>query len=409
MKREWLALLLVYTWAPVVVAQEDARDLLTRGKLEADSGNLSAAAATFLSVVDDKAAPSALKCEAAVRLGLARRQLGDARGAAQVFARAWGECASDKEARRLIVEAVYGALPGSDRWDAIWQQVEFKVTAATTDRPEVAIEWPGVPSAQKAYTGAPVTLKCADCALTDVLRILATTESLNLVVHPDQQKPPGRITLQARDMPWDEALDRVLAPNGLAARRSAKLLEVGRPEQVARTAGHAKAYTGKPIALDLAEADLQDVFRLFADITRLNVVVHPGTRGKVTAKLKDVPWDEAFDLILAANGYAANRVGNMIEIGRPQRLGTLRQFAGAPIDIDFVRVDIHDALRQLAEKGGKALVIEPELGRVLQGKVTLKLDQVPWDQAFDIVVRVNGLTWKPDGAKLLVDRPPDTR
>jgi type II secretory pathway component HofQ len=248
--------------------------------------------------------------------------------------------------------------------------------------------------------------------LTDVLRILATTAGLNLLAHPGHQKSLGTITLQARNMPWDEALDRVLTPNGLVARRTTKVLEVGRPEQLAHTTegvGRAEAHRGAPISLDLADADLQDVFRLFADMTRLNVVVHPGTRGKVTAKVKDMPWDEALDLILAVNGYAANRVGNMIEIGQPQRLGQLRHFEGAPIDIDYVRADLRDVLQQLAEKGGKTLAIEPELGLTLRGMVTLKLVRVPWDQAFDVLVRLNGLAWRPLGAAVRVERRAEAR
>jgi type II secretory pathway component HofQ len=413
MKREWLAMVLLGAWAPAMAAKEGAQDLLTRGKLETDSGDQRAAAATFLRVADDKSAPPALKWEALVRLGLARKQLGDARGAAQAFGRVWDEYGREKEARRLLVEAVYGALPGSDRWDAIWQEVDFKVTDAATARPVVAVEWPGVPQASKAYTGTPATLNCADCPLTDVLRILATTAGLNLIAHPGHQKSLGTITLQARNMPWDEALDRVLTPNGLVARRTPKVLEVGRPEQLARTAEgaaeRAKAYTGAPVSLDLADGDLQDIFRLFADITQLNVVVHPGTRGKATAKVKDMPWDKALDLILATNGLAAHRVGNLIEIGQPERLGKLQHFEGAPIDIDYARADLRDVLRQMAEKGGKTLAVEPELAQTLKGMVTLKLLRVPWDQAFDIVVRVNGLAWKPDGVTLRVGRPAQTR
>ena len=75
-----------------------------------------------------------------------------------------------------------------------------------------------------------------------------------------------------------------------------------------------KAYTGHPISLDFKDGDLQDIFRLFADISGLNIVVNPGVSGKVTLKLNEVPWDQALDLILKANGLGYTLEGNVIRI-----------------------------------------------------------------------------------------------
>ena len=77
-----------------------------------------------------------------------------------------------------------------------------------------------------------------------------------------------------------------------------------------------KIYTGHPISLDFKDGDLQDIFRLFADISGLNIVVNPGVSGKVTLKLNEVPWDQALDLILKANGLGYTLEGNVIRIAR---------------------------------------------------------------------------------------------
>jgi type IV pilus assembly protein PilQ len=77
-----------------------------------------------------------------------------------------------------------------------------------------------------------------------------------------------------------------------------------------------KLYTGHPITLDFKDGDLQDIFRLFADISGLNVVVNPGVSGKVTLKLVDVPWDQALDLILKANGLGRTLDDNVLRIAR---------------------------------------------------------------------------------------------
>ncbi len=80
--------------------------------------------------------------------------------------------------------------------------------------------------------------------------------------------------------------------------------------------GATKQYTGAPITMDFKDGDLQDIFRLFADISGLNVVVNPGVGGKVTLKLTEVPWDQALDLILKTNGLGYSLEDNVIRIAR---------------------------------------------------------------------------------------------
>lgn len=57
-------------------------------------------------------------------------------------------------------------------------------------------------------------------------------------------------------------------------------------------------YTGQPLSLSLKDADVKDVLRLFHDISKLNIVVHPSVQGKVTIDLENVPWDQAMDIVL---------------------------------------------------------------------------------------------------------------
>src|SRR6185503_4579710 len=103
------------------------------------------------------------------------------------------------------------------------------------------------------------------------------------------------------------------------------------------------------------------VYRLLADFTRLNVVVHPGVGGQVTLQVQDMAWDEALDRMLAPNGLAASHVGPVLEIGLPERLGTRRDFTGRPGLVDFKEVELPDALRQIAADGGRDVVVDPSV------------------------------------------------
>lgn len=107
----------------------------------------------------------------------------------------------------------------------------------------------------------------------------------------------------------------------------AQLAPAGTPEGMPagssdRKFDSAKRYTGHPINLDFKDGDLQDIFRLFADISGLNVVVNPGVSGKITLKLTEVPWDQALDLILKTNGLGYTLDDNVIRIAK---LGDLQK------------------------------------------------------------------------------------
>jgi hypothetical protein len=313
MKQAMLTLLLVSIGGGAANAADPAT-LLTQGRLAADMGDRAAAAAAFEALADDSSAPATVRWEALVRLGLVRRDAGDAKGSVEAFQRAWKDYRQDKDAMALLVQAVGGALPSSDRWDAVWQKVVVKADAARPDHPAMRVEWPGVPAGLRRYSGQGVTFAFED-------------------------------------------------------------------------------------------GSLYEVFRAFADVTRLNVVVHPGVQGRVTVTLKDVPWDDALDRILGPNGLAANLTGPVLEIATPEELPPPRAFKGAPTDLDFQDVALEDALRQVAERGGRAFAASPGLA----GTVTIRLSRVPWDQAFDLVARSNGLTWKDDGKTIRVALRADMR
>ena len=66
-----------------------------------------------------------------------------------------------------------------------------------------------------------------------------------------------------------------------------------------------RQFTGNPVSLDFQGADLRAVLRTFAEISGLNIVIDPTVHGTVDVALRDVPWDQALDIILRANklGY----------------------------------------------------------------------------------------------------------
>lgn len=80
-------------------------------------------------------------------------------------------------------------------------------------------------------------------------------------------------------------------------------------------------FSGDPISLTLKDADVKDVLRTFAELSGLNIVVHPDVRGSVTVELRNVPWDQALDIILRINGLAYELEGSILYVAPAGRLG----------------------------------------------------------------------------------------
>ena len=110
---------------------------------------------------------------------------------------------------------------------------------------------------------------------------------------------------------------------------------------------------------------------------------------------------EALERVLAPNGLVARLDGNVVEIGPPRKLGEKRSFRGAAISFDYQNKDLVEALREVAAHVHASV----EVPKGVTGRVFFKLDEVPWEQAFDLLVRLNGLTWTRTGDVIRVEPP----
>jgi type IV pilus assembly protein PilQ len=79
-------------------------------------------------------------------------------------------------------------------------------------------------------------------------------------------------------------------------------------------------FTGEPISLSLKDADIRDVLKTFSALTQLNIIVDPGVGGSVTVELRDVPWDQALDLILRINGLDYVLENNVLRVATNAKL-----------------------------------------------------------------------------------------
>lgn len=78
--------------------------------------------------------------------------------------------------------------------------------------------------------------------------------------------------------------------------------------------GEEREYKGQVINVYFQEADILEVLDLIAEVSQLNLVVHPGVSGTVTVRLTNVPWDQALDIVLKMNDLSVEIEGNILRV-----------------------------------------------------------------------------------------------
>jgi type IV pilus assembly protein PilQ len=72
------------------------------------------------------------------------------------------------------------------------------------------------------------------------------------------------------------------------------------------------AYSGEKLSLNFQNVDVRAVLQVIADFTGLNIIASDTVTGNVTIRLKDVPWDQALDIIMRSKGLDKRMSGNVI-------------------------------------------------------------------------------------------------
>lgn len=73
-------------------------------------------------------------------------------------------------------------------------------------------------------------------------------------------------------------------------------------------------YSGEKLSLNFQNIEVRSLLQVIADFTNFNIVTSDSVTGGVTLRLKDVPWDQALDIILQAKGLGMRRSGNVLWI-----------------------------------------------------------------------------------------------
>jgi type IV pilus assembly protein PilQ len=161
------------------------------------------------------------------------------------------------------------------------------------------------------------------------------------------------------------------------------------PVAAAKTHGEkGRRYSGRRIDLDFKDADVHNILRLLSDVGNVNIITSDDVQGKVTIRMKNVPWDQALDVILRAKGLGQVREGNLIrvaqltdlekereaEIARLKQISQLKPLETRLIPLSYARADkILDKLQYTLSPRGK-LTFDDRTNMVIARDVVSNLD-----------------------------------
>ena len=104
------------------------------------------------------------------------------------------------------------------------------------------------------------------------------------------------------------------------------------------------AFKGEKLSLNFQSIEVRAVLQLIADFTDLNLITSDTVSGNVTLRLKNVPWDQALDIILRSKGLAMVKDGNVISVAPAEEIAARAKLdqtieAQAPLISDSIQVN----------------------------------------------------------------------
>jgi len=107
-------------------------------------------------------------------------------------------------------------------------------------------------------------------------------------------------------------------------------------------------YEGERLSLNFQDIEVRAVLQVLADFTDLNLVASDTVTGNITLRLKNVPWDQALDIILKTKGLSMRRTGNVIMVAPTEEIASQEELEMrsmqkieelAPLRSEFIQVN----------------------------------------------------------------------
>lgn len=175
----------------------------------------------------------------------------------------------------------------------------------------------------------------------------------------------------------------------LARRLGGDTLVVANPKLRQLMEEEEKKYTGEPVNLVFDNAEINKIFQLLAEVGDMNIVLSPQVSGTITLRLRDVPWDQALDIVLEMQDLAIVERGNVIRImprqeklqRQQERLDAIEELQDreqtqtAVIEVSYTDLaNVSDAVKDILSDEG-TITEDPRNKKLIVNDVPSKLQE----------------------------------
>jgi type IV pilus assembly protein PilQ len=158
--------------------------------------------------------------------------------------------------------------------------------------------------------------------------------------------------------------------------------------------GTRQGYQGERLSLNFQNVDVRSLLQVIADFTNLNIITSDSVGGTITLRLKDVPWDQALDIILQSKGLDMRKNGNVLLVAPRDEIATkeklelesrnqiqeLEPLRSEAFVVNYQKADevrrllVDDKQRLLSKRGSVA--VDPRTNQLFVQDTTARLEDV---------------------------------
>jgi type IV pilus assembly protein PilQ len=146
--------------------------------------------------------------------------------------------------------------------------------------------------------------------------------------------------------------------------------------------GNKPGYAGEKLSLNFQNIEVRSVLQVIADFTGLNIIASDTVTGNITLRLKDVPWDQALDIIMKNKGLDMRKSGNVVSIAPAEEIAAKEkaqlESINAIEDLEPLRTEVFTLRYQKAE-AFKNILTGSNSGGSGQKSILSKRGSAVWD------------------------------
>ena len=283
-------------------------------------------------------------------------------------------------------------------------RIEYRSKSCKTGLEVTATDLLNIKISKKQYTGKYITLEAQNIKANEVFSMLADFSGYSLLMDANINR---EISVNSTEVPWDQALDKIAAFLNLKAKIFNSIIYVDTPASLRKYKPRKKRYNGSTLSLNFYEIKASYLFNVLADHSGSSLLIDANIDRNITIKRNNIPWDQVLAEVAEFLNLKAKVSNGIIYVDTPLSLWKYKhnkkKYNGPPLSLNFLSIKTSDLFTKLAEFSGNSLLIGPNINKKINSEISIKRNNIPWDQALDEVTKFLNLKAKIANGVIYID------